>query len=389
MAFISIPTSVGGVALPGKLGNIASGPLAALFGSRALQTLNYPSELATDATKSHYVTFTIKQIVPSTYEGATKSGANVTFNNGTRAANGIRDLANTGIGQTAVEFANKAAGTFSPDLTNLGSKTINSIATSVEEGIAIKPSVVNLGAVISLYMPDSLVAQYNAQYNEVNLTDELGSTINTIRAIDQLAGKGIDAYQGGGVDVKTAKKVWGSISTDPAAIGLVTNAISGKLGTGQDIGNVLLQGQGYAVNPQVQMLYKGLGMRSFSLSFVFSPKSQQEAKTVNEIIHTFKFHAAPTLTSGATVSSQSMYLIPPSLFGVSFMSKGKENTFLPKYADCVLEGIDVNFAPNGFAAHTDGAPVQTTLTLQFKETEIVDRARLQKGFNNSDATGLR
>jgi hypothetical protein len=389
MAIISIPTSIGGVALPGKLGSVASGPLAALYGSRALPQLNYPTELSTDATKSHYVTFAIKQVVPATYEGAVKSGANLTLNNGTKLANGVRDLANNGIGKAAVDLINETTGKLSPELTNLGSKTVNAIATGLEEGIEIKPSVVNLGAVISLYMPDSLVAQYNAQYNDVNLTDELGSTINTLRAIDQLAGKGIDAASGGGVDLQTAKKVWGSISTDPAAIGLVTNAVTGKLGTGGDIGNILLQGQGYAVNPQVQMLYKGLGLRSFSLSFVFSPKSQQEAKTVNEIIHTFKFHAAPTLTSGATVSSQSMYLIPPSLFNVSFMSKGKENTFLPKYADCVLEGIDVNFAPNGFAAHTDNAPVQTTLTLQFRETEIVDRARLQKGFNNSDATGLR
>ena len=67
MAFISIPTSVGGVALPGKLGSIASGPLSALFGNRALPTLNYPTELATDATKSHYVTFKIKEVVPAKY----------------------------------------------------------------------------------------------------------------------------------------------------------------------------------------------------------------------------------------------------------------------------------------------------------------------------------
>lgn len=387
MAFISIPTSVGGVALPGKLGSLASGPLAALFGGKALTTLNYPNELATDATKSHYVSFAIKKVVPASYEGATQSGANLTLQNGARAASLVEGAA--GAVGSVVDSVTSFFGTSVPtELSNLGTATTNVISTGLKEGIAIKPPIIKLGAMISLYMPDSLVASYNAQYNEVNLTDELGSTINTLRAIDQLAGKGIDAAQGGGLDVATGKKVWGSVSTDPAAIGLVTNSVSGKFGTGGDIGNVLLQGQGYAINPQVQMLYGGLGLRSFSLSFVFSPKSQKEAAVVNQIIHTFKYHAAPELTSGATVSSQSMYLIPPSLFNVSFMSRGKENPFLPKYADCVLEDIEVNFAPNGFAAHTDGAPVQTTLTLQFKETEIVDRARLQKGFDNSDG-GLR
>ena len=85
-----------------------------------------------------------------------------------------------------------------------------------------------------------------------------------------------------------------------------------------------------------------------------------------------------------------MYLTPPAIFSVRFFSNGKENTFLPRYTDCVLEDINVNFAPNGFAAHTDGAPIQTQLTLQFKEIEIVDKGRLEKGHNGSNAAeGLR
>ena len=68
----------------------------------------------------------------------------------------------------------------------------------------------------------------------------------------------------------------------------------------------------------------------------------------------------------------------------------EENKFLPKYADCVLMDIVVNTAPNGFAVHTDGAPVQTTLSLQFKEIEIADRDRLQTGFYSpKDPKGLR
>ena len=138
------------------------------------------------------------------------------------------------------------------------------------------------------------------------------------------------------------------------------------------------------------MLYKGLATRSFQLSFTFSPKSKKEAKVVDDIIYNFKYYAAPAFTSGATVSSQSMYLTPPAIFAVRFFSNGKENTFLPRYTDCVLEDINVNFAPNGFAAHTDGAPIQTQLTLQFKEIEIVDKGRLEKGHNGSNAAeGLR
>jgi hypothetical protein len=45
---------------------------------------------------------------------------------------------------------------------------------------------------------------------------------------------------------------------------------------------------------------------------------------------------------------------------VDFLINSKQNIYLPKYGDCVLENIDVNYAPNGFAAFDSGAPVQTT-----------------------------
>ena len=75
MAVISIPTSVAGVSLPGQLGQIAKGPLAALYGGKGVQTLKYPSDLATDATKNHYVQFSIKEVIPAGY--STTSSTNL------------------------------------------------------------------------------------------------------------------------------------------------------------------------------------------------------------------------------------------------------------------------------------------------------------------------
>jgi hypothetical protein len=83
-----------------------------------------------------------------------------------------------------------------------------------------------------------------------------------------------------------------------------------------------------------------------------------------------------------------MYLVPPSIFNVEFMIDGKENPFLPKYGNCVLTDIDINFAPNGWAAYDDGAPIQTTLTMTFKETEILDKLKIQKGYYGVEG-GLR
>lgn len=399
MAIISIPTSVGGVSLPGAIGQIASGPLAALFGGRALTTLNYPTELATDATKSHYVTFSIKEIQAAGFDNTTtQQGANLTLPGAAKAVDALADTivgkAAGAVGGVITSAVDYVGGAVSSEFANVGTDTAKGLSSALKTGLKITPPVTAIRALISLYMPDTMNSDYKAVWDDVDLAEALGSKIQTIRALDQLAGKGISAGAGGGADIKTAKSVYGAISNDPAAIGLAVKAaagLAGKFGADSDkLGAILLQGQGYAVNPQLQMLYKGLATRSFQLSFTFSPKSKKEAKVVDDIIYNFKYYAAPAFTSGATVSSQSMYLTPPSIFSVRFFSNGKENTFLPRYTDCVLEDINVNFAPNGFAAHTDGAPIQTQLTLQFKEIEIVDKGRLEKGHNGSNAAeGLR
>ena len=44
-----------------------------------------------------------------------------------------------------------------------------------------------------------------------------------------------------------------------------------------------------------------------------------------------------------------------------------------KVNDCVLENVNVDYAPNGWAAYNDGYPVQTRLTLQFKETQMLTK----------------
>ena len=45
--------------------------------------------------------------------------------------------------------------------------------------------------------------------------------------------------------------------------------------------------------------------------------------------------------------------------------------------ECVLTNVSVDYAPNGWAAYNDGYPIQTTLQLQFKETQILTKDRLK------------
>jgi hypothetical protein len=383
MAVISIPTSVAGVSLPGQLGQIAKGPLSALYGGKGVQTLKYPSDLATDATKNHYVQFSIKEVVPAGYSttSATTPGQSINLNGIAQAAGALGGVISDGI-KSAVggssEFTQNLVGTATEGV----GKGFEKIGEYIPTSLQISPTTTQAKAYISLYMPDTLTATYSADWQEMSLGD-MGATLSSLRMIDQLA---TNAGQQGTFSSGDLKKSLGNLaSTDPAVTALVSNIMSA---TGVDsrlgldakvIGDVVLKGKGYAINPQLQMMFRGVGFRSFQLSFMFTPKSLDESQEVDTIIKTFKYHFSPGLQAGKTDSTQSMFLTSPSIFNVAFKIGQNENQYVPKYGDCVLSDIDVNYAPNGFAAHENGAPVQTTLNLTFKEIVIVDRDKIAKG----------
>ncbi len=382
MAVISIPTSVAGVSLPGPLGQIAKGPLAALYGGKGVQTLKYPSDLATDATKNHYVQFSIKEVIPAGYSttGPTTPGQSINLNGiaqatgaiGEAISNGIKSAA-SGSSETTQELIGRATEGVGDGYKKIGEY----IPTSLQ----ISPTTTQAKAYISLYMPDTLMAQYSADWQEMSLGD-MGTGISTLRMIDQLATNA--GQQGTFTSGDLGKSLGNLASTDPAVTATVANLL-GASGIGSNlidakvIGDVILKGQGYAINPQLQMIFRGVGFRSFQLSFMFTPKSLEESTEVDDIIKTFKYHFSPGFEAGKTDSTQSMFLTSPSIFNVQFKIGQNENQYTPKYGDCVLTDIDVNYAPNGFAVHENGAPVQTTLNLTFKEIVIVDRDKIAKG----------
>jgi hypothetical protein len=395
MAVISIPTSIAGFSLPGQLGQIAKGPLSALYGGKGVQTLKYPSDLATDATKNHYVQFLIKEVIPAGYSTSadTSAGQSINLNGIPQAAgalggaisDGIKSVANgnptTMAGQAAQSVATATSEAAADFAKTSFAQSASAIGKYIPTSLQISPTTTQAKAYISLYMPDTLTAQYSADWQEMSLGD-MGAGISSLRMIDELA---TNAGQQGNFSSKDLTKSLGNLaSTDPAVTALVSS-IMGATGVGSKIfdakvvGDVILKGKGYAINPQLQMIFRGVGFRSFQLSFMFTPKSLNESQEVDTIIKTFKYHFSPGLQAGKTDSTQSMFLTSPSIFNVQFKIGQNENQYVPKYGDCVLSDIDVNYAPNGFAAHENGAPVQTTLNLTFKEIIIVDRDKIANG----------
>ena len=345
-----------------------------------LKTLRYPNDLVTNPRRASYVQFWIKEVNSGTYnEGSDETNFIILQGASAAALQGVVSGGAGAIRDAVSDNAPDAVKEAAENTINLAQKVLGQGVDLLRSGLTITPPYTESQAYISLYMPDTLSTSFSSDYSAISLRNEVGPTVRKIRTTSQLAETAIGA-SGDLID-----KIKGT-SKEPALLEAVFNA-SQRIGTSQAFSSALLQGQGYAVNPQMQMIYQGIGMRSFSLSFIFTPSSATESEVVNDIIYHFKYYSSPELQNPKQSYINNLYMIPPSVFNVYFKINNIENAYLPKYGDCVLENMEVNYAPNGFSTHRDGAPVQTTLTLLFKEIESVHKHKLSKGFNEPQASG--
>ena len=137
---------------------------------------------------------------------------------------------------------------------------------------------------------------------------------------------------------------------------------------------------GNADNPYMEVLFNAMQLRTFTYNFQFAPRSEEEAIEVQKIIQLFRFHMAPELRPGVN-----RYLGLPSQFDIHYMYLTKEgvaseNNFYNKIATCVLQDCKINYTPDGVKSFADGGPVQTTMALTFKETELLTKDKIAKGF---------
>ena len=358
---ISIPTSIAGISVPGTI----NGPLQLLYGNKFdFKGLKYPRNLGSDATRSHVIVFTSYAPVESYKSNAATNigiigkdiSQNITQNLNIGAQNLKNKFTGSGGEQAYVplpETTKKAAGELAEEIS----------AADVPR----KPDTS-----IALYIPDTVNVSYGASYDDISLTESLGKAYFLAQAGTSM----LDMFSNSGD--KTFEQMANKAASDPFIRYTLANAAGKALGM-SNVGDLVARGMGEAINPQLQVLFRGVGFRTFQFDFVFTPYSKQESEEVKNIIEAFKFAAAPEINP-LGYFSQGVFMKVPFPFSIQFFYKGKENPYVHQIGDCVLENINVDYGPNGWSTFNDGAPVQIKMTLQFKETVIIDKNRIKAGY---------
>ena len=140
-----------------------------------------------------------------------------------------------------------------------------------------------------------------------------------------------------------------------------------SLGSSLTLDQVLARTSGSVLNPNMELLFNGPGLRQFKFSFKFTPRDDKESTEVKKIIKAFKRNMAPQGSGGG-------FLKTPNIFQINYMKGGDEHPFLNKFKLCALTNMSVNYTGDGVhATYYDGTPISMVMDLSFSElTPIYD-----------------
>ena len=265
-----------------------------------------------------------------------------------------------------------------------------------------KHATTRLHTAISLYMPPQVSVSYGMNYQdkEVGLLAETGSKIfNEILNTKSWSDVSTTATN---IRDQLGKGTWQSVKM--ASIAAADTIAPGAR-------TVIALDRGAIITPRMEMMLEGVSRRSFSYTFIFIPKSAQEAAIVEDIIYAFKFHMHPEYVKNAVAVGKNLGRLDPgkdvakvatkvgiagvgremtipSTFDIAYMYQKGPNNFLNKISTCFLKSMDVQYGGERFTAYSStkgnfgsGPPPQrTSITLNFSELEIITKERIAEGY---------
>ena len=267
-------------------------------------------------------------------------------------------------GPPNMQFQNNKAGKKARELEE-ATRVVENLSKRANTITLKRPPTTRLDTAIALYMPPQVQVSYTSNYTDT----EIGAAANIAAAAYQ-------DFQSGGktMDIvnKSLKKLGPELSDGMVRMALgAADMIPGLQGA-QEVIDIQ---RGFIKAPQMELAFKGISKRQFQYNFTMMPKSEPEAEQIEAIVKTFKAHMLPSMTLGDI-----RRLDIPSTFDIEYYYDNAVNPHLHKISTCVLETMSVSYGGDRYKAYDGGRPVVTSLSLSFKEMDLITREKIEEGF---------
>ena len=361
------------------------------------EQLTYPADLGTSQEQGHYIIFTVREFSSDpSVSGTSKKDAQIaaaklgglaagkvqpSFSPGFAGLEGalidkgksfVENNQIENLTPTVIKNVFEAKSQFGPqnvpsDIKNRDFLGAGALEDNEDNRVRIRAGTQRSSTFITLYMPPQIKNITGAQYKDQEisavittggsaLTDQLEQ--GQLEKLAMIVGRDKLVQLGGG-----ALSMFGA----------------------EGLRDALTLASGRLISNRMELVFDGVTKRQFTYTFNFYPKSEEEAQEVDKIVRTFRANMLPTRNGNI---NNILDLGVPNEFNIDYMYKGQQNSFMNKIGNCVLSDMDVTYGGDKFAGFrlsqnefgNGSPPTETTVTLTFREIDILTRELVAEGF---------
>ena len=153
--------------------------------------------------------------------------------------------------------------------------------------------------------------------------------------------------------------IWGcsevitNVNTQGAIGAAIAGTAIGALGGNVSADQLISRATGQILNPNLELLFNGVGIRTFPFSFQFFPRNRSEGQVVLDIIRTLKIEMSLKLQEHRRryIHKSTQYI------SLKYIKGNVAHPFLNRFLPAVLSDMKVNYTAAGtHSTFYDGTP---------------------------------
>ena len=250
-------------------------------------------------------------------------------------------------------------------------------------GNTLKPKQLVPGGTIILPMPSNIEDSNSVSYDGDTMNGLVAGGIDIASTL--MGGSIFNRDEITRIGQEFIKKAEG-LMTSPGVKDVIMKSLAAQainvFGANITPNQLFARTKGKILNPNMELLFNNVTLRTFRFSFKMTPRDDIEALQVKSIIRSLKRNMA-----AKTETDDNLFLETPNIFELQYRKGNKPHPFLHRFKQCALSDMSVNYTgENVYATYNDGSPISVILNLTFKELVPIYQSDYDKDVFGNDVS---
>ena len=233
---------------------------------------------------------------------------------------------------------------------------------------SLKKNKENILGTILLPVPESVTDSNGVTWGEDSLNGLAASALGIAGEIISSNSIGEALKAGGEGGSEAVKSLVGDKGSVSAINSIFASAAVNALGGNTSPEGVLARQSGSILNPNMELLFGGVQLRTFSFDFDFAPRDSRESNEIKKIIRAFKVSMNAKNGTTGDDPGTGLFIKSPDIFQLTYKTGSKNHEFLHKFKPMALLNMAVNYTGAGtYATYDNTAPIHMKMNLTLQE----------------------